>query len=421
MSLTQTTSADQKQAVAFDAAPAALARARQAASADLRTQALATEWRPLAELAPLINDWRALASRALEPNVFYEPAFALAAAPIFGRNVGAMLVWAKDAPRHLLGVFPARIEWRRYGLNKPVLVGWTHAYAPYGTPLVDRGAAEYVLAAWLERLAGDPQLPDIMLLPFVHANGPFAAALDAVLARARIPSADFNRHQRAMLAPDADASLAPGAARADYLSRAVPARKLKELRRQRRRLAETGELSFTTARGVFGIDDALGDYLTLEANGWKGRTGTAAAHHHDIRRFVELAVRGLAAEGKVRVDRMLFDGRPMAASVTLKSGDSAYFWKIAYDETFARSSPGVLLATQLTEQLLADPAVVRTDSCATAGHPMIDRLWRERLALADRLIAVRSDAEFATARRLEALRRVAIAAAKRARDLIGRR
>ena len=37
------------------------------------------EWRPLAELAALASEWRALASRALEPNVFYEPAFALAA------------------------------------------------------------------------------------------------------------------------------------------------------------------------------------------------------------------------------------------------------------------------------------------------------------------------------------------------------
>ena len=37
------------------------------------------EWRPLAELGAIAADWRALAGSALEPNVFYEPAFALAA------------------------------------------------------------------------------------------------------------------------------------------------------------------------------------------------------------------------------------------------------------------------------------------------------------------------------------------------------
>ena len=33
--------------------------------------------------------WRALATRAIEPNVFYEPAFALAAQPVFGSAMPA--------------------------------------------------------------------------------------------------------------------------------------------------------------------------------------------------------------------------------------------------------------------------------------------------------------------------------------------
>jgi hypothetical protein len=44
---------------------------------------LEVEWRPLAELASIAPEWRALAARALMPNVFYEPAFALAAQPVF--------------------------------------------------------------------------------------------------------------------------------------------------------------------------------------------------------------------------------------------------------------------------------------------------------------------------------------------------
>ena len=45
------------------------------------------------------SEWRDLAARALEPNVFYDPAFALAAAPVFGADAGAVLVWSKAAPR----------------------------------------------------------------------------------------------------------------------------------------------------------------------------------------------------------------------------------------------------------------------------------------------------------------------------------
>jgi hypothetical protein len=70
----------------------------------------------------------------------------------------------------------------------------------------------------------------------------------------------------------------------------------------------------------------------------------------------------------------------------------------------------------LTEQLAADTAVARTDSCAAAGSTMLDQIWRERLSLGDRLIAVRPEAEFARGRRLETLRRAAIATAKSIRD-----
>ena len=91
---------------------------RRATLADRQAaNALATEWRPLEQLEAIAGEWRELAERALEPNVFYEPAFALPAARVFGRDAGAVLVWSQTQPRRLLGFFPARIERRRYGLQ----------------------------------------------------------------------------------------------------------------------------------------------------------------------------------------------------------------------------------------------------------------------------------------------------------------
>ena len=52
------------------------------------------EWRGLSTLQTIVEEWRALAGRALEPNVFYEPAFLSAAAPVFGAGAGAVLVWS---------------------------------------------------------------------------------------------------------------------------------------------------------------------------------------------------------------------------------------------------------------------------------------------------------------------------------------
>src|SRR4051812_44173472 len=65
------------------AAPIGLARER-AEDAPQRVAAARAEWRPLAALAEVRGEWRDLAGRALEPNVFYDPAFALPAARVFG-------------------------------------------------------------------------------------------------------------------------------------------------------------------------------------------------------------------------------------------------------------------------------------------------------------------------------------------------
>jgi len=370
--------------------------------------ALRVEWLPLAELTSIDAPWRRLASRALEPNVFYDPAFALAAAPVFGRDVGAALVWSRT--NELIGLFPARIERRRYGLPLPVLVGWTHSYGPLGAPLVDRDAGQAVITAWLEHVAGDPQLPDLVLLPFLPTDGALARALDAVLGRRGGHSHAFGQHRRALLAP--------ARARASYLDAAIGSKRRKELNRLLKRLGDSGAVASVSTGEPSAIAEALDDFLDLETGGWKGRAGTAARHHPEIAAFMHRAVGALAAEGKAHVGRLCLDDRPIAATVTLRSGASAWGWKIAYNERYARFSPGVQILRDVTQRMLDDPAVARADSCATADHPMIDHIWRERLALADVLLSVGSGQAltFALACRLESLRGAAITGAKWMRD-----
>jgi CelD/BcsL family acetyltransferase involved in cellulose biosynthesis len=371
---------------------------------------LTTEWRPLVELDVDVAPWRALAARALEPNIFYEGAFALAAAPVLGAAAGAILVWSVAAPRRLVGLFPLCVERRRYGLSPAVLTGWTHAYAPLGVPLVDRDAADAVIDAFVDHVSREPALPKILLLPLLPLDGPFAVAFRRVLARRGARLATFGRHARAQLAP--------GDARSDYVERAIGARRRKELRRQRRRLADRGPVRLATASSPAAVAAALTDFFSIETRGWKGWRGTAAAQHPAIRQFIERAITGLAADGMARIDRLMRGERAVAAAIMLHSADTAWFFKIAYDETVAQSSPGVQLALDVTGAMLADATVARVDSCATADHPMIDHLWRERLAIGDLMVAIRpgNDAAFALARRLEHLSRVAIATAKRLRD-----
>jgi hypothetical protein len=370
---------------------------------------LRVEWRRLPELTAVLPQWSELAGRAIEPNVFYEPSFAMAAAPVLGAGVGAGLVWSHEVPARLLGFFPARIERRRYGFALPVLTGWIHAYAPLGSPLIDCTARDAVIDAWLGHMARDPSLPKLALFPYLPCAGALSEGFDVAIERSGGRTAWFGRHARAFLAPPPP--------RESWLAHALDGKKRKELRRQRKRLGEEGILT-SEAAAAEGVPRALDEFLLLEAKGWKGRARTAARCHPEIAAFMRAAVGALAREGKASVAQLCVNAHAIAAIITLRSGHRAWCWKIAYDESYARFSPGVQILLDATETLLLDPGITGADSCATPDHPMIDHVWRERLVLADRLLSV-SAAEpwrFALACKLERARRGGIRMAKTMRD-----
>jgi CelD/BcsL family acetyltransferase involved in cellulose biosynthesis len=373
-----------------------------------RELALTTEWRPLDELFGSADEWRALARRAAEPNVFYEPDFALAAAPALAPDAGAVLVYGLE-PRRLIGLFPCRIERARYGVRLPLLVGWTHPYGPLGTPLVDPDALVPAVKAFVDHVANDSVLPKLLMMPYLVEDGPVAIALADAIARRSGRIASFGRHERALLAPGGD--------RAGYLEAALGRKKRKELGRQRRRLDDTGRVTFSLAHEPSDVAAAMEDFFTLEARGWKGTGGTAATQMAAIRTFMASATAALATHGQARVARLLHADRPIAAGVLLTSGRGSWFWKVAYDEAAARASPGVQLTLDLTDAVLGDTGVAWCDSCATADHAMIDSVWRERRPMVDQLIAV-APRYFTLACRLETLRRGAIAMARTIRALI---
>jgi CelD/BcsL family acetyltransferase involved in cellulose biosynthesis len=374
--------------------------------------ALTTEWRPLAGLAGVAAEWRALARRAAEPNVFHEPDFALAAATALAPDVGAVLVRAVE-PRRLIGLFPCRIERARFGIHLPLLVGWSHAYGPLGTPLIDRDALAPAIMAFLDHVVDDDSLPNLLMMPDLVEDGPVARALAAAVAQRGGRAAAFGRHRRALLAPGDD--------RAGYLDAALGRKKRKELNRQRRRLDEAGGVAVAVAREPAAVIAAMADFFALEARGWKGAGGTAAAQSAAVRQFMESAVAALAAHGQARVVRLLHADRTIAAGVLLLGGRGAWFWKIAYDEGAARASPGVQLTLELTDAVLAEPAIAWCDSCATPGHAMIDSIWREPRTMVDQLIGLAPGFDFTLACRLEGLRRGVVAAGRRLRGLIARR
>jgi hypothetical protein len=177
---------------------------------------------------------------------------------------------------------------------------------------------------------------------------------------------------------------------ADELLRdALGAKKLKELRRQHNRLAEHGAVSFEVARTPEAIAAAIEGFFALEASGWKAKRGTALVQHDGDAGFVRRATLALAETGQCEIVTLRAGDTPVAAAIVLRHQDRAFYFKLGVDEHFAKLSPGVQLTLDLTRHLCADPTIAMADSTANPDHPMINPIWRGRLAIADVLIPLR--------------------------------
>ncbi|XIA63927.1 GNAT family N-acetyltransferase [Bradyrhizobium sp. TZ2] len=331
---------------------------------------------PLADISAL--PWRALAERAAEPNGYYLPDWELAVNASARDRVGASALSACSDASRLVGLVPVISMWRAYKIPLPVLV----SADPYGTlctPLLDRDMPEDAVAGILQqaRKAGAHAL----IFRDVTLDGAAIKAFTAVLRRDGIGPRVLQSHVRACLDASGDAE--------EVLRDALGAKKLKELRRQRNRLAEHGSVDFDVARTPAEIAAAVETFLMLEASGWKGKRGTALGQDEGDAAFVRRAASALAETGQCEIVTLRAGETAVAAAIVLRHQDRAFYFKLGVDERFAKLSPGVQLTLDLTRHLCADPAIAMVDSTANPDHPMINPIWRGRLSIGDVLIPLR--------------------------------
>ena len=66
---------------------------------------------------------------------------------------------------------------------------------------------------------------------------------------------------------------------------------------------------------------------------------------------------------------------------SILAGSGGYAFKTAYDEAFARFSPGVMVEVDRIRALHDSPEVQWMDSFTDAGNVVLNRLWNERLKI----------------------------------------
>jgi CelD/BcsL family acetyltransferase involved in cellulose biosynthesis len=312
--------------------------------------------------------WQRLADRASEVNVFAESWFFEAGFRHLRGARAIRLVGIWRGP-DLIGVLPVRIE-PLYG-RIPVahVQNWLHHQAFLGTPLIRAGEEVRFWEACLHALDASDWARGFFHVSGLVEDGPVQRGLAEAARRLGRPCAIVHRSSRALL----ETSLSPAA----YYDQAVRKKKRKEIGRLSSRLRELGTVEVSSPFTPAEIAACCDEFLALEASGWKGRAGSALASDTAKRSFFREAVAGAERAGRLEILRLALDGKAIAMLVNFLAPPGAFTFKIAFDEEFARFSPGVLIQREYL-RVLDRPDIAWTDSCAAENHPMINSLWTER-------------------------------------------
>ncbi|MCC0062222.1 MAG: GNAT family N-acetyltransferase [Rhodobiaceae bacterium] len=345
-----------------------------------------------AELSRHALAWEALAECAATPNVFNDPAFAVPAAAALeaDEQLQAIIAWSGDT---MVGLMPFR-RINRWGVPFPVVEVWSHAYAPSCLPLVAKDCAEAATIALFDAVTMDNGLPGIVMLPNLSLDTPFAAALLSV----RKPLYVHGGHQRAVARTDLDGD--------SYLQATIKGSRRKRMRQQISALKRECDVTFERARDTDDVGKSLDVFLQLESSGWKGEAGSALQSVAATSEFTRKAVAALCERGMVQILTMRASGIPIASLIVFMGSGTAWLWKIAYDESYSRHSPGKHVLMETVRLLLNEQPGLFIDSCATPDHPLAELMLGERMAMGDVVVSAggRAGPAFRTANLLERLR-----------------
>jgi CelD/BcsL family acetyltransferase involved in cellulose biosynthesis len=369
-----------------------------------------------ARLAEIQSEWRDLAARADVANVFMHPVLVALGTRYPNTRSVTLLAWRDNGGnRRLLGLWAFTIgRAPRCILPISALTAPPFAHAYLAAPVIDRDALDETLQAMLDRIAGDPALPNILALDGMRGEGATMQALARVLDARGSTARVLRRSVRPMLACRRDT--APSA------DKILSASTRKKLRQHRRRLAEQGALESMTITEPEAIGRAVDDFLNLEAAGWKGRERSALLCNQPDATFTREMMSALAPHGEAWIHALTLDGRPISMQIVLRAGATAFTWKTAYDEALRDFSPGMLLLEDYTAAFLADPRVETADSCAYDESSFM-AVWDGREAMAELWLEARrgGSAAFTHLSRLQDIYLRLRARAKAARARLRRR
>lgn len=189
---------------------------------------------------------------------------------------------------------------------------------------------------------------------------------------------------RAVTFYDGDGSSISLAGGGDAYPAGISRKFRRNLANARNRLAELHGVEFIRVEGQQAARVHLEEFANLETSGWKGRAGSAIKNSPDLMAFYDALTRRLGGIGWLQWSFLRAEGKVIAAKMNVKFGKSLVMCKIAYDEAYARYSPGNLLMEQDIEVARQSRTIERVDLVADAQwlahrNPQMESYFHIRL------------------------------------------
>ncbi|HEY2478690.1 MAG TPA: GNAT family N-acetyltransferase [Solirubrobacterales bacterium] len=313
-----------------------------------------------------VSAWRDLAAEAIEPNVFLEADFVLAAARCFPDAKVSLLV--DEADGRWNGCLPVN---ERRLLSRPVMAsGWKHLYSFLGTPLVRRGREDEFARALVGAI--EKRQTGLLLAVRNFAEGPVLAAVRRAQQEAGgMRTVRALSEQRAALYVDGGTGEAIGMGK----------KRRKTLERRRRRLAE--QLGEADVKGRQRRNDAatIEEFLRLEAASWKGEVGTAMACDERHAEFFRTVCAHLGEQGRLAIYSLESASRVAAMTCDFTAGGVRFHFKSAFDEELSANSPGILLQVDNLIATKEAGSCNLYDSCADPTNETLNAVWPDRVTV----------------------------------------
>jgi CelD/BcsL family acetyltransferase involved in cellulose biosynthesis len=340
---------------------------------------------------PELGRWRELSARALEPNPYFEPEFVLPAARRLGED-GASLLVVTGGEGDWLACLPVSFAARWKRLPIAALAAWRHLYCFLGTPLLAPDQPEEAIAQLIDRGLHCGERARMLVLEWIRADGPVAEALRTTLDAKPRRALQFEAFERAALVRRDEA---------DYVENTLRPHHRRELRRLGRRLSEEMGAPLEV-RDLSQDPSMIERFIAMEASGWKGRRGTAFAAQEGHREFFAEVCDEFRTAGRLQLLALEAGDRTAALKCNLLAGDEVFCFKIAYDEAYARFSPGVQLEERTVTIFHERMSERLMDSCAASDNEMINRLWPDRRPFVSYAVPSAGASGWASMRGLEA-------------------